>query len=162
MTHTRVVSLVAAPASTILALAAAAALNLPAGSAHAAISDDMRAAKAAGLPLHASNRLLIQPRAGLSDEALARLLKVHRGLARRIGHGDVFVVDLPNGTANAVAKILEHHPHLKMVELDRVVVSAALPNDPYLGSQWHVGKVGGPGAWDSAAPMGEGDRKSVV
>jgi len=162
MTHTRVVSLIAAPASTILALAAAAALNLLAGSAHAALSDDTRAAKAAGLPLHASNRLLIQPRAGLSNEALAKLLKVHRGLARRIGRGDVFVVDLPNGTANAVAKILEHHPHLKMVELDRVVVSAALPNDPYLGSQWHVGKVGAPGAWDSAAPMGEGVKIAIL
>lgn len=162
MTHTRVASFPAAPAPTLLALALAAAVSLPAVSAHAAAPNDVRAAVAAGMPLYAPNRLLIQPRAGLSSQELAKLLKVHRGLARRIGRGDVFVVDLPNGTANAVAKILEHHPHLKMVELDRVVVSSALPNDPYLGSQWHVGKVGAPTAWDSAAGMGEGVKIAIL
>jgi hypothetical protein len=162
MTPIRVASFPASPASTIFALVAAAALTFPAVSAHAAASNDVRAGTAAGLPLYAPNRLLIQPRAGLSSEELAKLLKVHRGLARRIGRGDVFVVDLPNGTANAVAKMLEHHPHLKMVELDRVVVSSALPNDPYLGSQWHVGKVGASTAWDSAAGMGEGVKIAIL
>jgi thermitase len=161
MTPTRVASLFAAPAPTMLALALFAALIVPAFPVHAAASDEARAA-AAGLPLYAPNRLLIQPRAGLSNDNLAKLLKVHRGLARRIGKGDVYVVDLPNGTANAVAKILERHPHLKMVELDRVVVSSALPNDPYLGSQWHVGKVGATTAWDSAAGMGEGVKIAIL
>ena len=92
-------------------------------------NDNSRGALPAGMPLYATNRLLIQPRAGLSDENLAKVLKVHKGLARRIGKGDVFVVDLPNGSANAVAKLLERHPQLKMVELDRLVVSSALPND---------------------------------
>lgn len=162
MTHTRVASFPPAPASTILALALAATLPLPAVSTHAAVSDNARVVTAAGLPLYAPHRLLIQPRAGLSNEDLAKLVRVHRGLARRIGKGDVFVVDLPNGTANAVAKILEHHPHLKMVELDRVVVSSALPNDPYLGSQWHVGKVGASTAWYSAAGMGDGVKIAIL
>ncbi|MFL6717094.1 MAG: S8 family serine peptidase, partial [Burkholderiaceae bacterium] len=163
MTSIRAASSPAAvPASTILALSLAAALTLPAACVQAAAADNARAATAAGLPLYAPNRLLIQPRAGLSNDELAKLLKVHRGLARRIGKGDVFLVDLPNGTANAVAKILERHPHLKMVELDRMVVSSALPNDPYLGSQWHVGKVGAPTAWDSAAGMGEGVKIAIL
>jgi len=164
MTHNPVALFSSAPAPTMLALALAAAMSLPAVSAHAAAANEVRAAAAAaaGLPLYAPNRLLIQPRAGLSNDELAKLLKVHRGLARRIGRGDVFVVDLPNGTANAVAKILEHHPHLKMVELDRVVVSSALPNDPYLGSQWHVGKVGAATAWDSAVGMGEGVKIAIL
>lgn len=72
------------------------------------------------------------------------------------------MVELPNGSALAVAKLLEHHPQLKMVELDRVVHSTALPNDPYLGSAWHLNKVGAPAAWDSAAGMGEGIKIAIL
>lgn len=162
MTTSRVASLPSAFASGVLSLATVAVLTFPACGAHAAALDNSRGALPAGMPLYATNRLLIQPRAGLSDENLAKVLKVHKGLARRIGKGDVFVVDLPNGSANAVAKLLERHPQLKMVELDRLVVSSALPNDPYLGSQWHTARVGAPTAWESAGIMGEGVRIAIL
>ena len=116
----------------------------------------------AGPALYATNRLLIQPRAGLSAENLATILKVHRGQARRIGKSNIHVVHLPSGSASAVAKILERHPQLKMVELDRLVVSTALPNDPYLGSEWHISKIGAPAAWSSAAGMGDGVRIAIL
>lgn len=141
----------------IAAFVAASALTV-----HAAPSDNARGAVPAGLSAYAINRILIQPRAGLSAENLAKILNVHQGRARRIGKSNLHVVDLPNGSANAVAKMLERHPQLKMVELDRVVLSNALPNDPYLGSEWHVNKVGAPAAWDSAVGMGDGVKIAIL
>jgi len=140
-----------------LSLAVIAALGWPALPAHAA-SDNARNA----LQPYASNRILVQPRAGLSADNLAKILGAHNGRGRRIGKGNMHVVDLPEGAANAVLKKLQGHPQLKFVELDRVVPSTALPNDPYLGSQWHTSKVGAQAAWDSASGMGDGVRIAIL
>lgn len=145
-----------------LPIAIAAILAASALTVHAAPSDNARGAVPAGLSPYATNRILIQPRAGLSAENLAKILSVHQGRARRIGKSNLHVVDLPNGSAKAVAKMLERHSQLKMVELDRIVLSNALPNDPYLGSQWHLNKVGALAAWDSAAGMGEGVKIAIL
>ena len=103
----------------------------------------------------ASGRLLVMPRAGLSDTDFAKVLSPHGGKARRIGKSDLHIVDLPAGKSEkAVLALLEHHPQLKFAELDRKVLPTLSANDPYIGSEWHVPKVRLSTAWDVA--MGNG------
>ncbi|MET0519838.1 MAG: S8 family serine peptidase [Burkholderiaceae bacterium] len=95
------------------------------------------------------------PRAGLSEKELGKILAVHGGKGRRLGQSNLFVVDLP-GTASetAVAALLSHHPHLKFAELDRRIAPALAVSDPYMGSEWHLGKIGADTAWDTSQGAG--------
>jgi len=103
----------------------------------------------------AAGRLLVLPRAGMSDAALAKVLEAHGGQARRIGNSDLRIVDLPGGVSeSAVLLALQNHPHLKFVELDRRVQSTLVPNDPYNGSEWHLPKINAGTAWDVARGAG--------
>jgi hypothetical protein len=119
---------------------------------------------AAGAPANgwARQRLLVQTRAGLSDKDLAKILSSHGGgKARRIGRSQLAVVDLPaNASETAIAMLLAHHPQLKSAELDMRVAPALTPNDPYLGSEWHINRIGAPAAWDSA--QGSGIRVAIL
>lgn len=103
----------------------------------------------------AKGRLLVMPRAGLSDIELDKIVKVHGGKARRIGRSDLHIVDLPgNASETAVLAQLAHNPHLKFAELDRRVASALVSNDPYLGSEWHLAKINAGTAWDVSQGAG--------
>ncbi len=104
---------------------------------------------------HAKGRVLVQVNAGLSDAALAAVIKPHGGKARRIGKTDLFIVDLPaSASETAVQARLAHNPQLKFAELDRRVELGFVSNDPYLGSQWHLSRIGAPAAWDLAQGQG--------
>ncbi len=110
---------------------------------------------ALGTPSHAKGRVLVQVNAGLSDAALAAVIKPHGGKARRIGRTDLFIVDLPaSASETAVQARLAHNPQLKFAELDRRVELGFVSNDPYLGSQWHLSRIGAPAAWDLAQGQG--------
>ena len=161
MTNSHFSVLPAAP-SRLLPIAFAIALTGLAPGAQAAPPEHAHGGSAAALSAYAGNRILVQARAGLSAENLDKILKVYQGRARRLGKSPLHVVDLPSGAANAVAKILARHPQLKLVELDRLVPAGALPNDPYLGSAWHLNKVGAPAAWDSAPGMGDGVKIAIL
>lgn len=103
----------------------------------------------------APGRLLLMPRAGLPATELAKALKPHGGAARRLGASNLHVLQLPAGASEtAVLARLKQHPHLKFVELDRRVPTALAVNDPYLGSQWHLGRIQAPSAWDTAQGQG--------
>jgi len=100
-------------------------------------------------------RVLVQARAGLSDAELDKIVKVHGGKARRIGKSDLHIVDLPgNGSETAVQAQLARNPHLKFAELDGLVRPSLVTNDPYLGSEWHLTKIGAQTAWDTAQGQG--------
>ena len=100
-------------------------------------------------------RLVVQTRAGLPDAELAEVLKPHGGKSRRIGKTDLFIIDLPSGMSEqAVLSQLEHHPYLKFAELDAIVKPAFVPNDPYLGSEWHLATIGATAAWDRSQGTG--------
>jgi thermitase len=112
---------------------------------------------AAGVPGQdwVSGRVLVMPRAGLSDSELGKIVGQHRGKARRIGASRLYVVDLPAGVSEAdVADQLSRHPHLKFAELDRRIPAASIPNDPYTGSEWHLNQIGVPAALDVAQGAG--------
>ncbi|MES2880074.1 MAG: S8 family serine peptidase [Pseudomonadota bacterium] len=94
-------------------------------------------------------RLLVETRAGLPDTELAVVLKPHGGQSRRIGASNLHIIDLPPGKSEqAVLSLLAHNPHLKFAELDAIVKPAFVPNDTYLGNEWHLTTIGATSAWD--------------
>jgi hypothetical protein len=104
---------------------------------------------------YAPGRLLVEAVAGLSDEDLGRVLKAHGGKHRKLGQSTLHVVDLPpSASATAVLAQLKHRPEFKFVELDRRVKSTYAANDPYAGSEWHLGKMGAATAWDKTQGAG--------
>lgn len=118
---------------------------------------------AAGTPANgwARQRLLVQTRAGLSDKDLAKIVSTHGAKARRIGRSQLAVVDLPaNASETAIAMLLARHPQLKSAELDMRIAPAVVPNDPYLGSEWHLNRLGAQQAWDGA--QGAGIRIAIL
>jgi thermitase len=103
----------------------------------------------------AKSRIIVMPRAGLSEVDLASVLRVHGGKPTRIGQSGLFIVDLPaQASEKAVVEALAHNPHLKFAELDRRGSINAVWNDPYLGSEWHLSKIGAPTAWDVSQGSG--------
>lgn len=101
-------------------------------------------------------RLLVQPKPGLPESELTKILKAHG--ARSIGKIDginVHVVQLPpNLPEKAVAVLLAKNPHLKFAERDMIVKVDASADDPYFRSAWHLPKIGAPSAWDVASGDG--------
>jgi subtilisin family serine protease len=107
-------------------------------------------------------RLLVQPRAGLSDREFDNILGRHG--ARRIDvirQINVHIIELPEqANEQAVARALARNRHIKFAEVDRVVPPALTPNDPSYGNGWHLPKIGSPVAWNSTA--GEGITIAVL
>lgn len=103
----------------------------------------------------AERRVLVSPRAGLPAGDFRALLAVHGGKARKMGQSELYVVDLPAGVSErAVQQRLARHRLLKFAELDRRIAPAYAANDPYLGSQWHLGTIGAATAWDQSQGAG--------
>lgn len=98
---------------------------------------------------YVKGRVIVATRAGVSAEALGKALSAHGGRASRIGGTDLHVVELPAQASEvAVKNLLNKHPLLKFAELDAILQPSGTANDPYFGSQWHLGKVNAPSAWD--------------
>jgi thermitase len=103
----------------------------------------------------APNRILIEPRAGLSTAGLSNILSPHGGRAHKAGQSNLYIVELPSGASpRSVVAQLSAHPQIKHAELDRRVKSSFSPTDPYFGSEWHLPKVGAPNAWDTSQGAG--------
>lgn len=104
---------------------------------------------------YARGRILVEARAGLDDTELDKIVKTHGGKRRKIGQSNLHIVYLPPGLSeqDAVAK-LARHPALRFAQLDRKVSPALAVNDPYIGSAWHINRVGAPAAWDSTQGAG--------
>jgi hypothetical protein len=107
-------------------------------------------------PQWVKGRVLVQARAGLGPVQMAeRVGRPHAGQLRRMGQSDLYIMDLPaQASETAVLAQLKHHPLLKFAELDHLLPSALATNDPYLGSEWHVAKIGADRAWDTAQGTG--------
>lgn len=110
---------------------------------------------AAGSEPYAPGRLLVGARAGLSPLELDKIAKGQGAKARRIGRSDLYILDLPSqASEQAMQALLNRHPQLRFAELDRRASPAFAVNDPYAGSQWHLGKIGAPAAWDQSQGAG--------
>jgi thermitase len=153
MPKTRLIQRSAASSFRPLAIAAGAAVAalfaaLPAAAGPADFSD--------GVHQYARGRILFEARAGLSGDDLEKILKTNGGGKRRkMGQSNMHVVDLPAGASEiAMVERLRRHPAFKYVELDRRVNSSLAVNDPYTGSEWHLGKIGAAAAWDTTQGAG--------
>ncbi|MBC7452759.1 MAG: S8 family serine peptidase [Massilia sp.] len=104
---------------------------------------------------YARGRILVESRAGMSNDDLEKILKVHGGKRRKIGQSNLHVVELPVGMSElAMVALLKRNPAFKFAELDRRVKSALAVTDPYAGSEWHLAKIGAPPAWDTTQGAG--------
>jgi subtilisin family serine protease len=113
------------------------------------------AAPASSQPDYARGRILVEARAGLSDDALDKILTVHGGKRRKLGQSALHVVDLPaNASESGVVERLSRNPHIRFAELDRRVKVTMNANDPYVGSEWHLSKIGAQSAWDISQGAG--------
>ncbi|MBK4735919.1 S8 family serine peptidase [Noviherbaspirillum pedocola] len=103
----------------------------------------------------AKGRILVMPRAGLPEQALAAIASTVGGHARKVGQSDLHIVDLPAGASETAAvQRLSQNPHIQFAELDRKVSAKFTANDPYFGSEWHLAKVNAPSAWDTTQGAG--------
>jgi thermitase len=129
------------------ALLAAVAGSLPVQSTAAAVDSNQKD--------YARGRILVEARAGLSNTELDKILKAQGGKRRKLGQSNIHIVDLgANASETAVVERLRRNPHLKFVELDRRVKVSVAVNDPYLGSEWHLSKIGAAAAWDVSEGTG--------
>ena len=128
-----------------LSLAAAAALAFL-SAAPAVVAD----ATAAAPVRFAAGRILVQPRTGLPQRELDRLLVTVGGkrasVIDRIG---VHVVKVPEGRERAAALALKNNPHIVFAEVDVLAPPSVV--DPGLPNQWYVPKIGTDAAWMSGA-----------
>lgn len=144
LSNTSVPALAFAFSATVVAMLSAIP---PASAADANFSD--------GEHEYARGRILVEPRSGMSNDELEQILKVHGGKRRKIGQSNLQVVDLPAGMSEqAIVEQLRSNPALKSVELDRRVKSTLAVTDPYVGSEWHLSKIGAPSAWDTTQGAG--------
>ncbi len=109
----------------------------------------------------AEGRILVQPRAGLSEEKLAHILNQSKGRSNtKIRNLNLHIVEVPRQAEQAVVRALSRNPHIKFAEVDALIEPVFIPNDPSYGSQWHLPKVQVPTAWDST--QGEGVTVAVL
>lgn len=102
-------------------------------------------------PGWAKGRILVAPRAGLSDAEFDKILSKRGARSReKIGRLKVHVVHVPEKAEAAVARALSHNPHIEFAELDRLMGLQMTPDDPRYSSAWHLPRIDAPPAWDVA------------
>ncbi len=100
-------------------------------------------------------RMLVEVRDGVSADALGKMLEAPGHKRYKLGQSGLYVVDLPaNASERAVLARLKNNPHVKSAEQDRLVPSTLAVNDPYIGSAWHIAKIGASTAWDTSVGSG--------
>lgn len=104
----------------------------------------------------AKGRLLVAPRAGLSDEEFGKALKALGARSKgRFARTGTHVLELPPGMDEVQAMhALKKDRRLKYVELDMAIAPSAIVTDPNYSSSWALPKIGAPGAWDTANGSG--------
>lgn len=104
----------------------------------------------------APGRLLVQPRAGLSEGEFDKIIKKHGGKqVGKIEGINVRVIQLPpQASEKAVEALLRKNKHLKFAERDMMMKPDAVANDPYYGNAWHLSKIGVSSAWDVSTARG--------
>jgi subtilisin family serine protease len=131
-----------------LALAVVATLSVAAHIPCAAASQDAQIASAP-VRRRAAGRLLLRQRAGLSRQALQRVLRRNGAVAvRSLEHLGVAIVHVPEADLQQVEQSLRRSGLFKAVERDYVVHIAETPDDPHFASQWALPKIAAPLSWD--------------
>ena len=99
-------------------------------------------------PRYVPGQLLVKPRAGVNESALASKFNSHGAVSRKTLHRlNVRVVNVPEQNAEAVLAALKHDPDIEYAERDYYAEAAFVPNDPYVGDEWHLAKIQAFQAW---------------
>lgn len=97
--------------------------------------------------------ILVQPAEGVTDDELNQIVAAHGGKSHsKIQSIKVHKIKVPEGTEEKIAAALSHNPKIKFAEVDKMVrlEPNMTTNDSYYASQWHLGKINAPVAWDTA------------
>jgi len=101
----------------------------------------------------AEGYILVQPKAGLSEEKLQQLLERNGGrvidkLQHKLEQLNIKKVRVPPRAEQAVAQALRRSPHIAFAEVDALVTPEMVPNDSYYPNAWHLPMIQAPSAWD--------------
>ncbi len=97
---------------------------------------------------HVSGRLLVGYREGSDPAVRDGVLKLHGArLRQHLPELGVGVVDVAEESSEAVMASLARSGLFSYVERDAYAHTAAVPNDPSYGSQWHLPKIQSSQAW---------------
>lgn len=101
-------------------------------------------------------RVLVEPRAGVSDAAFQATLRAHGGRSLgKLRALNTHVVQLAPGLSETtVAARLNAERNVKFAEVDAYVAPASTVNDPLFANEWHLGKIGAPTAWNTDTGTG--------
>lgn len=101
--------------------------------------------------LFAKGRVVVGFEHGVSgSEAQGVVKRMNGKVVRSIEQLGILVVELPAGAnEHASARAFGQQRGVRYAEPDWMEAPGALPNDPSVGSQYHLGKVQAPKAWDS-------------
>jgi subtilisin family serine protease len=102
----------------------------------------------------APGRVLVMPKAGLTNVEFNKILKEHNGKAYKFGQSNLHLMTVPANSERAVVEKLKNNPNIKFAELDKKVKLSATSNDPYFGSEYHLSKIGADVAWDTTQGAG--------
>jgi subtilisin family serine protease len=109
---------------------------------------------ATATPAFVPGRILVKPRAGLSETNLGAKLKRFNAADRRsLPRFRVRVVAVPEEAADAVLAELKRDPDIEFAERDYIARAAFLPNDPLVvsNSAWHLPRIQADLAWNTTA-----------
>ncbi len=103
-------------------------------------------------PRWAKGRLLVIPRAGLSEAEFTKAFRPYGVKSRRkLKELNAHVYELPDGADEVkVMNQLKKDRRFKAVELDRLVEPEQAVTDPDINNSWALPKIQAPTAWDIA------------
>jgi thermitase len=94
-------------------------------------------------------RILVKPRAQVPAEQIRALYAGHGAeKADEIPQIGLHILKVPEVHQGQVIEALRHHPNIEFAESDDLLPAAALPNDTYYSSEWHLPIIQAPQAWD--------------
>jgi len=98
----------------------------------------------------AKGYILVQPRAGLSDEKFDEIVRGKGGRSLGRLHGlRIHKIEVPENAEDALVRALSRNPSIKFAEKDMLVTpDEYIPNDPRYSSEWHLPIIQAPAAWD--------------
>jgi subtilisin family serine protease len=100
----------------------------------------------------AKGQILVQPKAGLSDENFQKILGKHQASSKgKLDKLRTHIISVPAQAEQAIIKALSNNPNIEFAELDLLVKpSLVSANDTYYSNAWHLSKMQLPTAWQSA------------
>ncbi len=100
-------------------------------------------------PKWADGELLVGVRGGVSrEQAISMLNTVGGQVLEELTQINVLRIRVAPAALDAVERALQRRPEVKFVERNGILDLAATPNDPLYSSEWHLGKIASPSAWD--------------